>query len=222
MKHVFRVLVLLAGLIISTIVAGLLAAFVLSVLSTHPAPSVCPEKKPVYVTTNGVHLSIIVPLNQLDTAFAEELELTPGTRFVSFGWGDRGFYLTTPTWADLTFKTAFRALFLRTPSAMHIDDYSFRGNSWHEVQLCPEQQGKLLADIRTSFTTDSLGHIIVIPHAGYTPSDRFFEANGHFTCFRTCNVWVNDALKTAGIPTSIWSPFDKGVLFHLKKWEKRK
>ena len=210
-------LVLLVGCIISTIVAGLLAAFVLSVLSTHPAPSVCPEKKPVYVTTNGVHLSIIVPLNQLDTAFAEELQLTSGTRFVSFGWGDRGFYLTTPTWADLTLKTAFRALFLKTPSAMHIDDYRFRGNSWFELQLCPEQSGKLLAYIRKSLATDSCGRIIEIPHAGYTPTDRFFEANGHFSCFRTCNVWVNDALKTAGIPTSIWSPFDKGVLYHLKK-----
>lgn len=215
-------LVLLAGLIISTIVAGLLAAFVLSVLSTHPAPSVCPEKKPVYVTTNGVHLSIIVPVNQFDTAFTEELQLTPGTRFVSFGWGDRGFYLTTPTWADLTFKTAFRALFLKTPSAMHIDDIHYRDERWHEVQLCPNQREKLLAYIRASFSINTTGHIIEIPHAGYTSSDRFFEANGHFTCFRTCNVWVNQALKVAEIPTSVWSPFDKGVLFQLKKREKRK
>ena len=222
MKHVFRILVLLAGLIISTIVAGLLAAFVLSVLSTHPAPSVCPEKKSAYITTNGVHLSIIVPVNRLDTAFAEELHLTPGTRFVSFGWGDRGFYLTTPTWGDLTFKTAFRALFLKTPSAMHIDDYRYRDEDWHEVPLCPEQMERLLTYIRASFSTDSNDQIIKIPHAGYASSDRFFEAEGHFTCFRTCNVWVNDALKVAQVPTSIWSPFDKGVLFQLEKREKRK
>lgn len=217
MKHVFRILVLVAGLIISTIVAGLLAAFVLSVLSTHPEIPACAEKEPVYITTNGVHLSIIVPVNQLDTAFADELRLTPETRFAAFGWGDRGFYLTTPTWADLTFRTAFRALFLRTPSAMHIDDYRYNDAEWHEVRLCPGQMEKLLTYIRSSFTTDSLGHIIEIPHAGYTSSDRFFEANGHFTCFRTCNVWVDDALKVADVPAPIWSPFDKGVLYQLEK-----
>lgn len=222
MKHVFHILAIIAGLIISTIVAGLLAAFVLSVLSTHPESPVCPEKKSVFVTTNGIHLSIIVPVNQLDTAFAEELLLTPGTRFVSFGWGDRGFYLTTPTWADLTFQTAFRALFLETPSAMHIDDVRYRDERWPEIQLCPEQMEKMLAYIHASFSADSHGQIIEIPHAGYTPSDRFFEAKGHFTCFRTCNVWVNQALKVAEVSTSVWSPFDKGVLYQLRKTEKRK
>lgn len=31
--------------------------------------------------------------------------------YIAFGWGDKGFYLDTPTWADLKFSTAFKAAF---------------------------------------------------------------------------------------------------------------
>jgi len=31
--------------------------------------------------------------------------------WLAFGWGDKGFYLNTPTWADLKFSTAVKAAF---------------------------------------------------------------------------------------------------------------
>ena len=50
---------------------------------------------------------------------------------------------------------------------------------------------------------------------GYNSYDSFFEAKGSFSFYRTCNIWVNKALKVIGVKTSIWSPFDFGVLHHL-------
>jgi len=41
------------------------------------------------------------------------------------------------------------------------------------------------------------------------------KTTGSFSLFNTCNVWVNKALKVTGIETSVWSPFDFGVLHHL-------
>ncbi|HOB24230.1 MAG TPA: DUF2459 domain-containing protein, partial [Kaistella sp.] len=32
-------------------------------------------------------------------------------KYLAIGWGDKGFYLDTPTWADLKFSTAFKAAF---------------------------------------------------------------------------------------------------------------
>lgn len=43
--------------------------------------------------------------------------------YIAFGWGDKGFYLDTPTWADLKFSTAFKAAFWMGQSAMHTTYY---------------------------------------------------------------------------------------------------
>ena len=40
-------------------------------------------------------------------------------RYIAIGWGDKGFYLDTPTWADLKFSTAFKAAFWLGNSAIH-------------------------------------------------------------------------------------------------------
>ena len=44
-------------------------------------------------------------------------------RYIAIGWGDKGFYLDTPTWADLKFSTAFKAAFWLGNSAIHTTFY---------------------------------------------------------------------------------------------------
>src|SRR3546814_12213645 len=41
--------------------------------------------------------------------------------YLAFGFGNRDFYMTTPTWADLTFKHAFAAAIGGGPSLIHVD-----------------------------------------------------------------------------------------------------
>lgn len=43
--------------------------------------------------------------------------------YLSVGWGDKGFYLDTPTWAEPETFTAFKAVFLVSESAMHCTYY---------------------------------------------------------------------------------------------------
>jgi len=40
---------------------------------------------------------------------------------------------------------------------------------------------------------------------------------GSFSLIKTCNIWVNKALKETGVPTSVWSPFDFCILYYLPK-----
>jgi hypothetical protein len=42
---------------------------------------------------------------------------------LSFGWGDRAFMLETSTSAIINPVTAFKALFLATPSTVHVQSY---------------------------------------------------------------------------------------------------
>ena len=44
------------------------------------------------------------------------------------------------------------------------------------------------------------------PAAGFTDTDRFFEARGRFRIFRTCNTWISRILRAAGLRFGIWTP----------------
>lgn len=204
-------------LLVSLIFLYFFFALIFSYLPTHPPAHDCVADQEIFVATNGVHVDIILRADQAGPGFINELDFPANARYVSFGWGDKNFYIHTPEWSDLTFPVAFKALFLRSEAAMHVNYYSREQAWWHPLCLCEEQLQQLLTYIRNSFITTPDGKIIQLDFEGYTDFDSFYEAKGAFTLFNTCNVWANKGLKSIEIKTSVWSPFDFGVLFHVKK-----
>jgi uncharacterized protein (TIGR02117 family) len=193
----------------------LAAALLLSVLPTHPPEKNCRPEHKLFVSTNGVHLDIILPVENIAPDLRSQLSLPAVTRFVAFGWGDKEFYIKTPEWSDLTFPVAFRALFMKTEAAMHVTSLGRSFNGWKEVEICTGQLHALNSYINSSFKKNETGELQKLDFPGYTSYDDFYEANGSFTIFFTCNVWANNALKEIEIKTSVWSPFDFGVLHYL-------
>ncbi|MBQ0765923.1 MAG: DUF2459 domain-containing protein, partial [Sulfitobacter litoralis] len=59
--------------------------------------------------------------------------------------------------------------------------------------------------------TDADGEPIRSDVAGYTQTDGFFEAKGTFHILRTCNVWIGERLREAGIRFGIWTPMPLSV-----------
>jgi len=214
-KYLKRTLMLIATLVIGYFIV----AVILSIISTNPKNTACEQPNQIFVSTNGVHLDIIISKEDLPENFQQQLALKSYTQFVSFGWGDKGFFLETPTWNDLKLSTAINAMFLNSKTAMHVTNYSRKIKGWHTVPICDSQLELLTQYISNSFTKGKEGGILQIPNAGYSNNDEFYEANGNYNMINTCNNWVNRALKTANIKTSIWSPFDKGVIYHLEKLE---
>jgi uncharacterized protein (TIGR02117 family) len=212
---IFKLLKAVFIFLTSAVILYFMAALILSFLKTHPPKTDCLAENEIYITTNGVHLDIVLPVKNIEPELLNQLEILPGTKYVSFGWGDREFYINTPEWKDLTFKTAFKALFLRSESAMHVTCYSTRYTSLRNIKICSAQLDFLNKYIEKSFSKNESGSFKKIAVPGYYDSDFFYEATGSFSLFKTCNVWVNNALKAADVPTSVWSPFDFGVLFHL-------
>ncbi len=88
-------LVLLVGLYF-------LAAFVLSRLSVHRAENAKPEVA-IYLLSNGVHTDLVVPMVHPVMDWNTYISVTDtkdpafDAKYVGFGWGDKGFYLETPT-----------------------------------------------------------------------------------------------------------------------------
>jgi uncharacterized protein (TIGR02117 family) len=144
-------------------------------------------------------------------------EISDTVPFAGFGWGDKNFYINTPTWSDLTMKTAMGALFWNSPTAMHVTKYDHKQADFIQIPLCHKQALQLKSYIVKGFALDSMGHFQKIGVAGYSHRDAFFEGEGNYHCFRTCNSWINEGLKSAEVKTAIWSPFDKGVLYHAKR-----
>lgn len=169
------------------------------------------------MSSNGVHLDIIYPTELINGEFLNQLRPIDQAKYVAFGWGDKGFYINTPTWDDLTLETAFKALLINSETAMHTTFYTQKRNKWIELELCEAQLDSLSSYIKSSFKLSPRGDIMEIYGAGYTKIDKFFEANGDYNCINTCNSWVNKALKKAKVKTAIWSPTDHGVLYHLRQ-----
>ncbi|MCY1720689.1 TIGR02117 family protein [Prolixibacteraceae bacterium Z1-6] len=215
MRSIYKFLKQLLFLLVLAIGLYLLAALVLSLIKTRPQPINCTEQMEVYVSSNGVHLDVIVPVESLEHEFAQQLQLPRGTKFVAFGWGDKNFYIKTPEWKDLTVQTAFTAVFLKSATAMHVTVYKQTSPAWRTLKICPLQIQQLVNYITNSFARDANGRIELLDVKGYASNDSFYNARGSFSLFKTCNVWVNQALKEALIETSVWSPFDFGVLHFI-------
>lgn len=174
----------------------------------------------VYLLSNGVHTDIVVPLDSASTFVFQKIHppTNQAYRYMAIGWGDKGFYLNTPTWADLTFRTAFKALFGLGGSAMHCTWYTEmkEGENCQSIQLNEIQYQLLCKRIETQFKRNQKDPI---PIEGYTYGnhDRFFEAKGRYSFFYSCNTWTNNVLKAAKIPTSCWTIYPKPLFYHLPK-----
>jgi uncharacterized protein (TIGR02117 family) len=154
----------------------------------------------------------------LDKSLIEGLRHSPSEVYFSFSWGDENFYLNTPYWSDLTFRTAFHATFLRSPSLMHVVRYRQVQPYWIEINITQPALDTINALILQSFRTDAHGNKILLEGEGYYHNDNFYKARGSYSCFKTCNTWVNTILKKSGLKACLWTPFDFGL---IKKYERK-
>lgn len=82
--------------------------------------------KEVYNLSNDVHTDLVLPVKsdiQDWTALfpAKDTKSQDSTyAWIGIGCGDKGFYLNTPEWKDLTFKTAFVAAVGIVETALHV------------------------------------------------------------------------------------------------------
>jgi len=190
-------------------------AWFLSTITT--TPPLYKDNKPylVYASSNGVHMDLIFHKSLLKDDFLQQMESVPNADYLAIGWGDKGFYLHTPSWAELKISTAVKAGFLPSSTLMHVTHFKQVNSKWKSIPLCQEQLDLLTSFVYQSFKYNKGQELRILEGAGYHRNDFFYEAKGNYTCLYTCNVWVNQALKKAHVQTAVWSPFDWGILKHL-------
>ncbi|PWK78369.1 uncharacterized protein (TIGR02117 family) [Mucilaginibacter oryzae] len=202
----------------------LFSALILSVWSVDKEPGT-PNDVTIYILTNGAHTDIVVPVKTNIIDWGKEMSYqntiardTTG-KYIAFGWGDKGFYLNTPTWADLKFGTAFRAAFALSTSAIHATYHPDMqtNNNCRKIMISNDQYKRVVAYIQSSFKLDESGNVINIKtNANYNNNDAFYEAKRKYNLFYTCNTWANNALKAGGQKACVWTPFDRGIFYHYR------
>ena len=193
-----------------------LVSLILTYIPLNEVEQYSEKNKSIYLSSNGVHLDIIIPKGHLDLKLLSGLKYFENDQYFSFGWGDKNFYLNTQTWSDLTFKNALHALFLKSSTLIHLTRYLTIQENWLEIKVNQNQLNKINQYIYKTFYFDSQNKTILLHIKGYSYNDDFYEALGSFSCFKTCNSWVNSALKESGMKACSWTPFDFG-LFRIHK-----
>jgi len=198
-----------------------LVACALMVWPAHRTPPDAPIEVQAWVLSNGVHTDLVFPLRDhgVDwrTLFPpQHLRAPPAdAEFIGIGWGDREFYLHTPTWADLTAKRALGAALGRNSALLHVS-YLRRADlaaSAYRLPLTAAQYQTLRAYVQAALPD---GQAQPVPGAHYGRHDAFYEATGRYNLFETCNAWTGRGLRQAGIPVSPWTPFDFNVVWRLE------
>jgi uncharacterized protein (TIGR02117 family) len=174
-----------------------------------------------WVLSNGVHTDLVFPIRSATIDWRqlfpfEHFRAVPAdAEFIAIGWGDREFYLNTPTWGDLTVSRAFGAMLGGNRALLHVTYLrraQLRHNAFH-LPLSEAQYAQLAGYVRAALPA---GRATPIAGAHYGNDDAFYEAEGGYHLFETCNTWTGRGLRQAGVKVSRWTPFDFNVVWHLE------
>ena len=224
MKRGLRIGLRALGALIALPLLYLLAVLVLGTIPANAGWEEPKEGVRIFIRTNGVHTWILVP------KVTPEMDWRPyvpgehlrdprwgGGDHVGFGYGNRTFYLETPTWGDLTMKNAFLAAFGQGRSLVHADhDHDPQPDEWtRPLTITREQYGRLAGYLKESFQLGKDGRTMPVLGRGYGPSDMFYEANGPYSAIYTCNSWTGEALRHAGVKTGLWTPLSQSIMWRL-------
>jgi uncharacterized protein (TIGR02117 family) len=225
LKKILKITLITIASLVGFVLLYLGLAFCLSRIAVNE-DVVAREEVTIYILSNGVHTDIVVPVKTdfIDWSQSVKYEHTTGkdstAGYVGFGWGDKGFYLETPTWADLKFSVAFKAAFALSKSAIHATFHHQmqEGEQCRSIKIGVPEYKQLVEYIAGSFQKTETGALMYIPtNANYGTTDAFYEATGSYSLFHTCNTWANNALKACGQKAALWTPFDTGIFYHYTK-----
>ena len=224
MKRALRIVLRTLGALLAIPVLYFLFAAILGTIPANAGWTEPKEGVQIFLRTNGVHTWIVVP------KVTPEMDWRPmlpgehladprwgGGDHVAIGYGNRTFYLETPTWGDLTMKNAFLAAFGQGRSLVHADhDHQPVANEWQRpLTLRREEYARLAGYLKRSFQYDAAGRPIPVLGRGYGASDIFYEAEGPYSALFTCNSWTGKALRHAGVKTGLWTPLSQSIMWRL-------
>jgi len=200
----------IGGLFLLAIVAALLLAVLLgAILPRNAGWRESETGVTIGIDATLAHTELILPVAAAGHNWRASLPpevFPPGQKptHLSFSWGERDFFLATPSWSDFEVLRGLRALFASDQSLVHI--YRLDGPRGHPIRLSPAEYARLIAFLQAEIGTGT-------PVPGYGPDDIFLPGTSRYSAIRTCNQWVADALAEAGVKVGSWTPFAQSLIW---------
>lgn len=202
-----RVGAALALLLLGYLAAALVGGSLPANAGWRPARASAPRAVTIWVESNGIHTGLVMPkiaagVDWRGLAPARDLAdpVYGGWRHVAIGWGEKGFYLGTPTWRGVRPGLVLRAVAGSDATLMHVEHLPGPAPDARAIVLTPAEYRRLAAAVAASFRPDGRRY------AGYGPNDVFYDARGRYDAIRTCNSWTGDVLRRAGVRVGRWTP----------------
>jgi uncharacterized protein (TIGR02117 family) len=155
----------------------------------------------IYVVRHGWHTGVAIPRAEIPPGAWPEAAQFAQAAYVEVGWGDRDFYMSP----GFNAWYAVKALLWPTPGVLHVvglarsPEYDFRDVV--QLNVTPEGLQDLLLYISASFERPS--HEPAAPLGpGLYGMSAFYPSRERFHLFKTCNVWIARALRSAGLPVA--------------------
>jgi len=213
----FKIILKFFILLLIPILLYFIIAHTLTLFPIQKKNNTTQQLEKVYILYNEMHSDIVIDIDALDKPFKKYLKDVIQNRngYLAFGWGDRETYLNTPTWNDIKASTTLKALFINTPSVMHVQFY--KEINWFKnlkvIKLSKRQKEILIITILKSFDINKNSH------KGYGKDDFFYHSLYRYNLINTCNTWTGDRLRDANISVSLWTPFSYNVIDSLLESE---
>ena len=209
----------LAIALLTPIVLFLLAAWIGAMIPRNGdwvEPDPAEERTvPIMIGSNGIHTEIIMPITteQIDWSAifsaSDVVASDEAYTHVAVGWGERAFFLETPTWRDFKLSTGVNAL-TGGEGVLHVAHYVRPAPSedTRVLHLRPQEYADLFAEVFTHLDGPDTRETL----RGYGDNDVFYTARGTYHLGNTCNQWTSDRLAAAGVEVGQWTPLPSGVM----------
>jgi uncharacterized protein (TIGR02117 family) len=164
-----------------------------------------------------IHYDLLLPLTpQTRAAFdltypAGVPVADPAMEWLIVGWGAKGFY-TAPDGVRGWTLTIIASAIFGDSSVLRVDAAGpiFDATGITFVDLTQNQYDALIAEILATVASPS-----PLNDAGFTDTDAFFAADGHFNIVNTCNTWVGATMRKIGLPFGRWTPLPQSIRLSL-------
>ncbi|MSU80609.1 MAG: DUF2459 domain-containing protein [Gemmataceae bacterium] len=140
----------------------------------------------IMLTATEIHADLVLSIRNetmdwskhlLPSDFAGDVS---GATHMSIGWGNKEFYVDTPTWADVKVGTVFRALFWPSETRMHVrmSNREDIPSDARKTKISQEQYRRLVDHILSSFQRDETGQFLLIKGGARDTNDAFYYGLG--------------------------------------------
>lgn len=168
-----------------------------------------------------IHYDLLLPLEddlRARFGFAADAGVgiaDPAAGWLLVGWGAEGFYTSAGRYSDIPAAAVARAI--------TGDRSVLRLEVWENRPLTDFAQTRSLMLSASGYRAlvdrilAELGTPELVQAPGLTRGDAFFRASTPFNGLFTCNAWVGEALRGAGVPVGLWTPSPQSLRLRLDR-----